>query len=105
MVIGISDLVNVAGFVLGLLNSPSPKKELPQCVEQPKAEVQQITLDRQRVYENPFQDDRDYCSEVSAEQWERVGQSLYDAFEGTRSKNEICKSLIASQKYVQTIHK
>lgn len=95
MPIGITDIINLAGFVISLFNSPSPAPA-QQCVEAPKV---QAAVD-QRVYVRDAPRE-DYCNDVSKEEWERVGQSMFDAFEGTRSKNDICKGLVSAQRYVK----
>lgn len=97
MPIGISDLIHIAQFVIGLFNSSSTAAQPQQCVEAPKIQASV----EQRVYVNPYPADQDYCKAITAEQWDRVGQSMFDAFEGTKPKNDICRALVAAQKYAR----
>ena len=84
---GISDMIMVANFLIGFFSGPEKTREYQQCVEAPKI-----------VY--PAREpERDWCKDVAAEEWNRVGQPMFEAFEGHRSKNEICKSLTIAQKY------
>ncbi len=100
MPIGISDIVAVAGFVIDLFSGPRTAPA-QQCVEAPKEQVQVVQqFDTEaRHYSGPYTNTRDYCKEVSDAEWNGWGQQAYDAFEGTRSKDSICKTIVMARDF------
>ncbi len=41
--------------------------------------------------------EKEYCDQVSEQEWKDVGQSMYDAFEGHHSKSDICKGIVKAR--------
>lgn len=89
---GISDIVTVASFVIGLFNGPS--RDAHQCPAAPPPEITQSVVQEKPkpigLWDTKPKDGRDYCAELGAEWWERTGQVFYDLYEGMRSEQDIC---------------
>lgn len=85
------------GFVQGHAQS-----QPAQCYEKPPIVVPMSTdpdAGASLVY---YIVDKDYCDQVSEQEWKEIGQPLYDAYEGHHSKSAICKSIVSMKERKST---
>lgn len=97
MAIGISDILAIANFVIGLFNQPTTTQ---QCIE-PTREPQQTAT---TVYSTIIKPDDDTaCAGVSQRDMDLIINHLHQAYEGRKTKSELCKSFIEGKELEKSV--
>lgn len=91
--------VDVVNFAFRLFNWPS--HSLPQQSIEPVAPIIfNRSTDPDAMNPLVYQvAEKEYCDQVSAQEWKELGQPIYDAYEGHHSKSSVCKSLVMAKNF------